>query len=209
MPSPAQATLRFMTIFFGANDACLPGTQTGQHVPRPQYRQNLTAILEHPTLNAQKPRVILITPPPVDEYRLEECDREKGIQEIRRTAEHTKLYAEACRETGKEHNVVVLDLWSVFMGEAGWKDGMPLIGSKKVERSEVLGELLHDGRCREDSSTGLTLSTADPTVVGLHFNPKAYKILFQAMIDTIAQHWPDQTVERVPFVQPAWEIAPK
>jgi len=112
-----------------------------------QYCQNLTAILEHPTLEAQRPRVILITPPPVDEYLLEESDRGKGIQEIRRTAEHTKLYADACRETGEEHNVVVLDLWSIVMGEAGWKKGMPLVGSKKVQRSEVLGELLHDGKC--------------------------------------------------------------
>lgn len=40
---------------------------------------------------------------------------------------------------------MVLDLWSIFMRKAGWKEGMSLPGSKKVERSRVLGELLHDG----------------------------------------------------------------
>jgi len=96
-------------------------------------------------VKAQRPRIILITPPPVDEYRLEESDKEKGVHEIRRTAEHTKLYADVCREIGLEHGVVVLDLWSIFMEKAGWKEGLPLQGSKKVERSKVFGELLHDG----------------------------------------------------------------
>lgn len=105
-------------------------------------------MLEHPMVKAQRPRIILITPAPVDEYRLEECDKEKGVQEIRRTAEHTKRYADACREIGQEHGVVILDLWSIFMAKAGWKGGMPLYGSKEVERSAVFGELLHDGTLR-------------------------------------------------------------
>lgn len=65
--------------------------------------------------------------------------------ERQRTAEHTKLYADACREIGKELGVPVLDLWSIFMAEAGWREGEPLSGSIKSERNKVLGELLHDG----------------------------------------------------------------
>lgn len=40
-----------------------------------------------------------------------------------------------------------MDLWGVMMRKAGWegKEGEELIGSKKRERSEVLGELLSDG----------------------------------------------------------------
>jgi hypothetical protein len=43
--------------------------------------------------------------------------------------------------------VACLDLWGVMMRKAGWegKEGEELIGSKKRERSEVLGELLSDG----------------------------------------------------------------
>lgn len=55
------------------------------------------------------------------------------------------MYADACREIGKELGVPVLDLWSVFMAEAGWGEGEPLAGSIKIERNKVLGELLHDG----------------------------------------------------------------
>lgn len=89
--------------------------------------------------------MILITPPPVDEYRLEEPDSDNGIPERQRTADHTRQYAEACREVGAETGVVVVDLWSTFMVEAGWKEGEPLPGSKKTERNAVLGELLLDG----------------------------------------------------------------
>lgn len=44
--------------------------------------------------------------------------------------------------------------------------------------------------------------------VGLHFNPQAYEILFHEMVQTIAQHWPDQVMEKMPFVYPGWEVAP-
>lgn len=126
MPTLAQAKVRFMAIFFGANDACLPD-------------------FGHKTITIQQPRMILITPPPVDEYRLEEPAPSNGVPERQRTAEHTKQYADACHEVGAELGVVVLDLWSTFMAEAGWKEGDPLPGSKKTERNSVLGELLRDG----------------------------------------------------------------
>lgn len=124
------------TIFFGANDAVLPDSPTHQHVPLQEYKQNLRSLITHETIEAHQPRIILITPGPVDEYQF-------FVRQ--RTAEHTKLYADACREIGKELGVPVLDLWSVLMAEAGWREGEPLPGSIKTERNKVLGELLHDG----------------------------------------------------------------
>ena len=134
------------TVFFGANDACLPGSVTGQHVPLNEYKNNLKAILAHPSVVAQKPRLILLTPPPVNEYQLEEAEPIAQTEENPiRLAEHTKKYADACREVGGELGVVVLDVWSIFMAKAGWKEGQPLVGSKKIARNEVLEKLLNDG----------------------------------------------------------------
>ena len=93
----------------------------------------------------QQPRLILVTPPPVDEYQLEESQLLKGTSEILRTAEHTKLYADACREIGNEIGVVVLDLWSAFMSKAGWSPGQPLLGSKDVIRNLIFQSLFTDG----------------------------------------------------------------
>ena len=114
-------------------------------MPLNDYKQYLKAIVQHPSVTTQNPRLILITPPPINEYKLEESDFVKGFTVPQRTAEHTKKYADACREVGKELGVAVLDIWSIMMAKAGWREGEPLAGSKKVARNEVLEGLLIDG----------------------------------------------------------------
>lgn len=141
----------------------------------------MRSLITHETIEAHQPRIILITPGPVDEYQ---------FFARQRTAEHTKLYADACREIGKELGVPVLDLWSVFMAEAGWRKGEPLPGSIKTERNKVLGELLHDGMHTLIYDKSETLETKFG--IGLHFNPKAYKLLFEATLNVIKREWPDQ-----------------
>jgi len=157
-------------------------------VPIDRFKQNIIDMVTHPLIKAQDPRIILITPPPVDGYGLEIAEALKGVTEVRRTPEHTKLYADAVREVGTKLGLVVLDLWTAMMKKAGWEDGQPLIGSKDLERSPLFEELMHDG---------------------LHFNPKAYEILFEEMMRVISTHWPDQTPDSLPFVLPSWEVAPK
>ena len=137
-------------IFFGANDACLPSSDSGQHVPLDTYRQNLRKIIQHPSVTAQTPRLILVTPPPIDEYSMEVSDAAKGIFGVRRRADHTKLYAEACREVGQDLGLIVLDLWSIFMDAAGYEPGKPLPGSKKTGKNVVLDRLLSDGTLHSD-----------------------------------------------------------
>ena len=114
-------------------------------MPLNDYKQYLKAIAQHPSVAAHNPRLILITPPPINEYKLEESDLVKGLTDPRRTAEHTKKYADACREVAKELGVAVLDIWSIMMAKAGWREGQPLPGSKDVERNEVLEGMLIDG----------------------------------------------------------------
>lgn len=40
---------------------------------------------------------------------------------------------------------------------------------------------------------------------GLHLNPSAYKVLFDALMALIAKTWPDQMPERLPMALPAWD----
>ena len=170
-------------ISFGANDACLPNT-TGQHVPLELYKQNLRDIAMHPSITAHQPRLILVTPPPIDEALHEASGLAKGFREPRRTAEHTKLYANACREVGAELQIAVLDLWSIFAELAGWRGGLPLVGSKTVASNDLLVALLRDG---------------------LHFTPKGYHLLYEVVLDLIRQTWPDQHPASLPFVFPDWQ----
>ena len=132
-------------IFFGANDACLPGQ--GQHVPLHQYCESLKALCLHASVAAHHPTIILVTPAPVNEYQLTITEALKGYTTPLRTAANTKRYADACRQVGGELNLPVVDLWQAFMAKAGWKEGEPLTGSKDVERNEVLENLLRDGIC--------------------------------------------------------------
>ena len=43
--------------------------------------------------------------------------------------------------------------------------------------------------------------------VGLHFLPKAYKIMYNSMMELIRREWPDQDPENIPSAFPAWENA--
>ena len=132
-------------IFFGANDACSAEAMNGQHVPLHIYKQNLHDLITHPAVRAQQPRLILVTPPPVEERLLEQRVKSLGYKQLNRFNDVTKLYADAVREVGDAHGVAVLDLWNAFMNEAGWKAGESLPGALNVAESPALKRLLIDG----------------------------------------------------------------
>lgn len=137
---------RFKVIFFGANDACLEGAQGSQHVPLTRYVDNIAAMLDHPSVKAQAPRIILVTPPPINEYACEVNDRSKGILQSRRKALHTRLYADAVRELAAQRCLACLDIWTYFMKHAGWSgDNTTLPGSKDLPENVFMRMLLHDG----------------------------------------------------------------
>jgi lysophospholipase L1-like esterase len=146
IPLPDQARIRFMFVFFGANDASLPEAPNKQHVSISQYKQNLETIITHPLVVAHKPRIILIAPPPINEHSIMLAN--PGV-ELARVAATTKTYAEAACELGKKLNVPVVNLWKVFMARTGWTDAWgteePLPGSMSVAQHDALVELLSDG----------------------------------------------------------------
>lgn len=145
-------------ILFGANDACLPGSEPDcQHVPLDIYKANLRRIIKHAsdaTAQTQPPGVILVTPPPINEYALEVTDAAKGVLGRRRTAEHTMMYADACKSVGRELEVSVLDLWALCMEGARYQPGNLLPGSKKVERNQYLDQVLSDGKYKRSPCVG-------------------------------------------------------
>jgi lysophospholipase L1-like esterase len=193
-----------MTIFFGANDSCFATVRNNQCVPLPEFRSNLIKIIS--TFSGRKqPRIILITNPPIDERTQGALDRSKGY-ELRRTAEHTKLYADAVRNVGNDLGIAVVDLWTAIMLKAGWKPNSPtpLPGCTDVPPNPVLSEHLSDGT---KSSTHLPSSHFKrlTTRIGLHLSTTGYKLLSALLRNSIATHWPDQLPENLPFVLPRWD----
>jgi hypothetical protein len=118
----------------------------------PAFSQNLKDLISHPLIAAHDPppRIILITPPPIEETFIAGEDAKNGYTEVRRFNQKTALYAEAVTNVGKETGTPVIDLWSVFMARAGWvggyhRSGTPMPGTLDAGLSKVLNELLVDG----------------------------------------------------------------
>lgn len=131
----------FATVFFGANDAALPGEL--QYVPPEEYGKNLATIVEYMRANLQQPGssdgetsldsgreenndhngplpIILFTPPPVDIaawYKERGLDKtmKKG-EEYPKANENAKSYGEVVKQVGKDTKCSVLDVFDVLGG---------------------------------------------------------------------------------------------
>ena len=126
-------------IFFGANDAVVKGAL--QHVPLKDFQSNTEKIVNIiKNLLGRNMKIVLITPPPVWEPKLEEMNKMKGkVPMVDRTNENTLLYVEAVIESGYKLNVPVVDLWKACEGESSnrgeyLRDGLHLgpKGNKKL-----------------------------------------------------------------------------
>jgi len=132
-------------IWFGAND-CNKDPTGGQYVPLERFKKNLLSIINHPLVKAQAPKIILLTPPPVEETVLEELLRPQDSR-VTRKAIDARAYADAVKEVGREAGVVVLDVWTAFMNKAGWTEGAATLpGSKELGKDPILADLLPDGQ---------------------------------------------------------------
>jgi isoamyl acetate esterase len=152
------------------HDACFPDTPTKQHVPLQVYKQNLKALVTHPVVAVHHPKIILVTPPPIDEMRQEEVDAAKGYPLCRR-ASVTAEYAEAARQVGAEigGDLMVLDLWSAVMAEAirrtpNPNPNGPILGTKQLGSSKAPTSLMPDG---------------------LHLGNAGYSIFLQALLSAL------------------------
>ena len=58
------ATVRLVTIFFGANDASHVEHNERQHVPLSEYKANLRTIIDHVRAHCAAAKIILLCPPP-------------------------------------------------------------------------------------------------------------------------------------------------
>lgn len=181
-------------VLFGANDACLPGTPTNQHVPCETYKTNLKALITHTAVVAHHPKIILATPPPIDEDKQEVIDASKGNPLCRRAAVTAK-YAEAAREVAREvgGDLLILDLWSAVMEEAirntpDHNHSGPILGSKDLGESKALSHLMPDG---------------------LHFGGAGYRLFFQLLLSAMESKWPSPTTATDAYILPVWLKAPR
>jgi lysophospholipase L1-like esterase len=186
LPDPSSARVVLMTVLFGTNDAALPfnrstSMRSTRHVPLEEFQENIAALASHPlTVGHEDAKVILVTPPPVDERKMILFYGDVGYE---RTAEQTAIYAQAVRRVGARLNVPVLDLWTILLEHAGHRGAgyASLPGSQGAPKCENLQDLLHDG---------------------MHLGPPAYFIFHQKLMEMIEQHWPSLLPHNLAYAFP-------
>ncbi|GFZ02992.1 SGNH hydrolase-type esterase superfamily protein [Actinidia rufa] len=142
-----------VTVFFGANDACLPDRCSGfQHVPVDEYKQNLRSIVSFLEKRWPEAIVVLISPPPIDENaRLLHPFIENVLGLPERTNEAAGAYAKACIAVAGECGVPVVDLWTKMQQFPDWqkaylRDGLHLSeGGNRIVFEEVIKKLKDAG----------------------------------------------------------------
>lgn len=176
----------FKLILFGANDACLSGSPTGQHVSLETYKKNTEVLLDRWSSVAQNPKILLVTPPPINETQLKEEDQKRGYSSLTREQENTARYAAAIREIAaewKDRNVVLVDLWKALI-----KKAVQLSEDSTID-IETIGTI----RAGDDKAMRTLLTD------GLHLSSEAYKVFLDEVIPLVGAEWKDE-----PFDSPSW-----
>ncbi|KAI9477846.1 MAG: GDSL Lipase/Acylhydrolase [Benjaminiella poitrasii] len=147
--------IHLMTIFFGANDAALPFSP--QHVPLDRFESNLEAMIDlvqTPASRFYNPqmRLVLITPPPLNEVQWKtRCD-EQG-DPLNRTNESASRYADSVKRVGQKCGVIVADIWGRLMKKVQVEerplsdfllDGLHLNKNGYQELYDLLLEIIED-----------------------------------------------------------------
>lgn len=118
--------VRLMTIWFGANDACLPGSK--QHVSLDKYSENLSQLIHMVTdsksdFHSPGTKIILITPPPINVQqwgaRLAADDPPKALD---RAFDITAKYAQAVRDVAAKEGVLIVDAFQALWSAAGQEE---------------------------------------------------------------------------------------
>ncbi|CAN0853278.1 GDSL esterase/lipase At5g45920 [Linum grandiflorum] len=119
---PLTSTLAAVTVFFGANDGCLPDRYGAfLHVPLDEYKLNLRSIVSFIKERWPNVVILLITPPPIDEEaRLKNpfVENPSGLPE--RTNQVAGEYAKGCIDVAKECGCPVVDLWTKMQQLPNW-----------------------------------------------------------------------------------------
>lgn len=163
-------------VLLGANDACHPWSHPTQYCAKDSYRANLKKIITHQNIVAHNPKVLLITPPPLDETRIYQYDiEENGLDKLTRTAANSAEYSQLARDVAAEvPGTILIDLQDALIKYAisltpEYDASNPLHHNGKIP---LLGYMDGNGGKGFRGALGRLLPD------GLHLSGESYKVLF-------------------------------
>jgi lysophospholipase L1-like esterase len=157
----------------------------------------LIKIITHPNITSHKPRILLVTPPPLDEIHITKLDLAWGHPAATRRAKISASYSEAVRQVAAEHpeSTTLIDLWKGLMDTAI---------SKTPGFDPSAGKTLGD----PDSGVRGYLEHLLPD--GLHMSGESYRVFFDLVKGHVGSEWAGTAEEdRVGYVLPEWRTAPR
>lgn len=182
------AKLLLQIILLGANDAVLPVPGTTQHVPIEDYEKNLEYIINHPHIKQHNPKILLVTPPPVDEIRSGELDKADGFDASIRETNVSATYSQCVRDISARYpDIILVDLWKGIMDKAieltpnDYTPGGPWLGSLENGNRGGLKSLIPDG---------------------LHLSGDGYRVFWELTKPHIGSEWVPGDMSE--WVYPAW-----
>ncbi|TKA71248.1 hypothetical protein B0A49_06023 [Cryomyces minteri] len=204
-PSPPPL---FITIFVGANDACL--IPASAHVPLPAFEAHIRdwvdTVLTDPVFKGTK--VILITPPPINLSAPRQDDVDIGF--VRRTAREEgqgeregmrfRTYASKRDYAGKvmeiarsyeevSDRVVGLDFWRALVDQELVRQG------KALEKDEQGGTVYDEDALPGCGLRGAKEFTPGTFVDALHLGPLGYDVLTKELLALLTSRWPELSNE--------------
>ena len=113
-------------LWFGANDAGLPGLADHHYVSLEDYQNNLHALIDRVQSKTKCPRIMLMTPPPVHHAQRLVFQKQKygdkATGELERTLENTGKYATVCAQVAQERKLPCCDLYQLMQQENDWAE---------------------------------------------------------------------------------------
>jgi len=196
-PVEGGPKLAYLFVLLGANDACRPLAVDNQHVPLDRYKENLRRIVTHPHITAHKPKIFIVTPPPLDEIRMDEVDRAAGHGGALRSAKTSAAYSDAARAVAVETaGVTLVDLYRALMDAA--------VANTPGFTPDPNGPALGDPACGQRGYLEQLLPD------GLHLSTEAYRIFYHDLVrPLVGSEWAGTPAEdKVGYVFPEWRDAP-
>lgn len=197
-PGPNVPRIAYLLVLLGANDAVIPMPTTEQHVPLDNYRANLKAIITDPIITAHRPKILLITPPPLDQIKVTKLDISWGHPAATRESKISSSYCQAAREVAAEvDGVVLIDLEKAIQKKA--MKMCPEFSPKDAKKGPWLG----------DPETGLQGGLDALLPDGLHMSGEAYRVLYNEVFPHISPEWNemDEKMDRTGYMFDAWTTA--
>ncbi|KAF2796273.1 SGNH hydrolase [Melanomma pulvis-pyrius CBS 109.77] len=204
---PGAPPTLLLTIFLGANDACIIRSQE-EYVPLPRFEANLREFVETVLIEDNMPetKIVLITPPPMNFPDYEEDDDEDlgpaaaaAAAAARQNPKETRAYrtylskkrygdkimeiAQSYEETGR---VAGLNYWKAMI-DAGLDDQNRLGDEDAYDEERLPGcGLKWAKRFKKGYFTD-----------GLHLGPLGYDVLSKGLLDLVLKKWPELEPESI------------